>query len=522
MLANNKNTTVANTRDIRGRSIINLIANGSNVRAWESDVHRLLQMYNMNCLLLPDYAMTVSANKTLALDLEMQVERVIKAGRATVVAEARYMSAESAVAKGRKVKTEDQATKMPKLEDVEIADAEETKEKVEVEVNDGSMSTKERKMRARAKVIATRLLAQKLSTERRGAQHTVFFLDPLTGLEIDDDEDKEAVCHEHTLHDETMRYAVETTENAQVRMMLDDVIARSLSAIPAHVTTGVVTGNIHDRFQRVVLFFDDIGRKALIEQIDEDLGSMVKRDRESFQAFTSRFKDLEWRMEEQLMTIDPDLMLSKLERAINNSKDEGARKALQQVKLVINMPISTTQELLASMAEPMRDYEKDRKATQEKANKVALEKAKVAQENVNALHVGQRGGKGKGRGHGQQGRGRGGGKGANKAKNGICLKFAEGTCKRDNCFFNHVALTADEIVELKAKLTAAKAAKATGQGATTQHKSGGGHTASQVVNALKTKSAVKKTLTEKMAELRTSGLSDEQIIKVASVLLENQ
>jgi len=64
-----------------------------------------------------------------------------------------------------------------------------------------------------------------------------------------------------------MRYAVETTETAQVRMMLDDVIARSLSAIPAHVTTGVVAGNIHDRFHRVVLFFDDIGRKALIEQL---------------------------------------------------------------------------------------------------------------------------------------------------------------------------------------------------------------------------------------------------------------
>ena len=76
-------------------------------------------------------------------------------------------------------------------------------------------------------------------------------------------------------------------------MTLDDIIARSLSAIPSHVTKGVDTGNIHDRFERVVLFFDDIGRKALIEQIDADLNALVKRERESFATFTSRFEDLD-------------------------------------------------------------------------------------------------------------------------------------------------------------------------------------------------------------------------------------
>jgi hypothetical protein len=45
-----------------------------------------------------------------------------------------------------------------------------------------------------------------------------------------------------------------------------------------------------------------------------------------------------------------------------------------------------------------------------------------------------------------------------------------------------------------------------------------------VVNALKAGpgTTTAKTLTEKMEELRISGLTDEQIIKVASVLLENQ
>ncbi len=96
------------------------------------------------------------------------------------------------------------------------------------------------------------------------------------------------------------------------------------------------------------------------------------------------------------------------------------------------------------------------------------------------------------------------------------MKFAEGNCTRSNCSFNHVALSAMEIDDLKIKLAAGR--KASGAGATGQR---GGHTTAKVVNALKTAPA-KKTLAEKMKELRTSGLSDEQIIKCATVLLENQ
>jgi hypothetical protein len=502
-MAATKTTTVDSKR-----SIICLTANGSNVRSWETALHRLLQMHSMTCLLLADYGMFVSASKTLALDLEMQAEKVIKASHAKVVAEARFVSAESTVAKAHKVKMEAlEAGTMPKLEKVTPGGPDDTKEKVEVvEVNDVATRT-EHKMRARVKLMAARMHAQALTTQRRGAQHTVFFLDPLSALELHDADLKESVCHVHTLYDETMRYAVESSENAQVRMMIDDIITRSLSAIPAHVTTGVVSGNIHDRFQRVVLYFDDIGRQALIEQIDTDLSLITKRERESFAAFTSRFKDIEFRMEEQRMTTDPELMMSKLERAITSSSDQGVRNALGQVKLAISIPTSTTAELLAAMAGPMRAFEKEHKA--------AGEKVKAAQETVNALHVGQRGGKGgRGRGGGRGGKGGGGGGGR-----GNCLKFAEGTCSNNtSCIFNHVSLNAKEIAELKAKLTKSKAAKAFSR----QRK--GGHTAAQVVNALKTAPGTTpaKSLAEKMEELRTSGLTDEQIIKVASVLLENQ
>ena len=180
------------------RSIPSLAGNGSNVRAWETGVHSALQLQEMNCLLLPDYNMHVSADKTLALDLKRQVDRAIRTGHQEVVTRARLVTAEAAVAKSRKMKAEEalEAKNMPKLEPieaVEAVEAEETKE--QVEVHEVSSTMKEKKMLARAAIIAERMQTQALTTERRGAQHTVFYLNPLTALDLDDEEDRDGVCH---------------------------------------------------------------------------------------------------------------------------------------------------------------------------------------------------------------------------------------------------------------------------------------------------------------------------------------
>ena len=79
------------------RSILSLAGNGSNVKAWECAVHSALQTQGMICLLMADYGMHVSSDKTLALDLKMQVDRATKTGRAETVTRARYVTAEAAV-----------------------------------------------------------------------------------------------------------------------------------------------------------------------------------------------------------------------------------------------------------------------------------------------------------------------------------------------------------------------------------------------------------------------------------------
>ena len=124
---------------------------------------------------------------------------------------------------------------------------------------------------------------------------------------------------------------------------------------------------------------------------------------------------------------------------------------------------------------------------------------------------------GKGGKGGNGGKGGKGGKGGNKLQVGTkpntshlpCFRFAEGKCPfGDNCRFSH-SLSAKEKEQLKAKTSGMSTAK-------------GVTTTAQVVNALKAAPAKKLSLADKMDELRTSGLSDSQIIKVASVLLESQ
>ena len=122
---------------------------------------------------------------------------------------------------------------------------------------------------------------RQLLTERHGTSLAVFFLDPLTALDLDDPCDRDTVCHEYTCDGETMRYAIESSDDMKMRMKIDAILVTSLSAVPGHVTAGVVTGDVAGRYERVVKFFDDITRVTVVEQVDNDLRALVKKAQHS-------------------------------------------------------------------------------------------------------------------------------------------------------------------------------------------------------------------------------------------------
>jgi hypothetical protein len=327
-------------------------------------------------------------------------------------------------------------------------------------------------------------------------------------MQVDEEGDTERVCHVYTLFGETYRYAVESAEDARMRMKIDNSLITSLKHIPSHVTSGVVPGNVFDRFERVVRFYDDVGRKALMERVETDVASFKKRPREAFATFSSRWKDLEHRMRELKMVVEPELLLGKLETAISSSADAVAKNALLQVRMSIGLPRATTTELLASMAGPMRDLEKDGREAAEAATR-------ANQEKVNAQW--QSGGRGGGKSGGRGGRG---GKGKSK---GVCLDYALGKCKREGCVFEHKKLDDAAIAALKAKMASKRAERkaGTGGGATTRDAR-----LLHIVNVLKnlpaatSKAEGKGSMAEKMAQLRASGIGDDSILEMAALFIE--
>ena len=385
-------------------------------------------------------------------------------------------------------------------------------EKVSVDgniVHDNEMARAEREhnMRVRARAIGARMKQQQDAiTERRGGRTMVSFLNPLTARTLHDTVDRDTVCHVHTFNGETLRYEVESPDMKKVRMRLDSAITHSLALIPSHITTGVEPGNIYERYRRVVLYYDDVSRRVVMEAISDELGMVCMRERETFAGFTSRFKAIEHRMQEVSYWEEPDMMLAKLERALYASKG-GVVGVLGQVKLVVGLTIETTAQLFAAMDNPMRVMEKNKQAEK---NRV-----KANQEKVNAVHaVERKAGKGKGRG----GKGGKGGKGSKGAKSLPCLDFAEGACDRTNCHFSHVAMGPGEIKELKATIARKLVARGAGK-AKPQRKSVGVHTVQEVKNAFEAETTSEPSMVEKIRELAADGLSQKDILRVADVVL---
>jgi uncharacterized membrane protein YgcG len=299
--------------------------------------------------------------------------------------------------------------------------------------------------------MAERLASRQLLTERRGANVAVFFLDPVSALDLDDECDRESVCHVHTLYGETMRYAIESSADMRARMRIDALIVASLKGVPNHVTAGVVPGNVFGRFESVITFFDDVSRESIVEQVDNALNQLVKKEKESFSSFTSRFKNIEFMMQQQGMVMDPALLLAKLSNAIMSSGDSDSKEAMRAVKLAVGVATGTAGQMLSAMAGPMRDREKERKEDNART--------KTAQDRVNAAWTG-RGGGGGGRGKGAAGRGNGGGKGGGGGAVGSCIKYAEGNCTRgDKCVFTHRDLSPAELSALKKVAEAKRASR---------------------------------------------------------------
>jgi hypothetical protein len=526
----------ANTKEngLKG-SIVNLRGDGKNVREWEVSVLDLLLENGMDCLTDPEFAMYVDSKSTFSVGMSRQVERVINARRVTFMAQYRFRKAihvkgESVAAqpgmprldpevgsvsekkkKKKKKKIEKDLRRSKRNEEKEKEEKEDDSESDSLEVNDDEQAEREFQIReeymlAQGKRIAARQATEQSVATRFGTQRTYYFLDPLSALPLDIDIDRMTVCYEHTLDGETMRYAIETPEFSQKRMKIDRMIVTSLSAIPAHVCTDVVSGNVCLRHKSVVLFYDDVTHNTQVMHVTQQLNAFAKRTIESFSAFTSRYKTLEYNMQQQRMLNDPAVMFGRLLEAINGSADEDAKTTLWTLTTMGDDRPTTAHELLDAMKDPMRLKEAGRKLAADK-------NTKKEQEKVNAAFAWNKGGGGRGGKGGKGGSGAGKGK-SERAKAGICLKFAQGLCERGKeCHFEHKNLAAKEIAELKATLDKARAARAA--------KKASAPAATQQVRLAVPTAKTSTELKDQLAELQLAGFGRAALLEMSALLMKD-
>jgi uncharacterized membrane protein YgcG len=475
-------------KDLPRSKIIALKADGSNVRAWEESMFSCLFGVGMNCLTWADFAMLVSEQETHMAGVEIQVRRVIMARRTEFMVNHRFLAAQKAVRV--KAGSANAQAGMPSLEKVEVekrrserlaqkeqAGSEVVEAKVGVEEAEAEKAEQEsvgvsvdveiegerqwleieNEMRANGAEMADRNASTPRLSDRLQTQRSAKFLDPLSALPLASTYDADRVCHVRTINGKTKRYAIETAEFARLRMTLDAMIVASIKAIPAHVCTDVLSGNVYARHKCVVLFFDDVSKNTQVMDVSVRMNGFLMKPNESFHSFTSRFLTLQHEMGRHGLLIDPAVMFGRLQYAINESTSEDAKSTLWTLTTMGDNSPTTTMALLEKMKAPMRMKEAARARDADKT-------VRAQQEQVNAAW--QRGGKGGGgkggggRGGGGKG-GRGGDKSTQRKPKSACLSFALGSCERKDCHFEHKNLDAKGIEELKTQMAEKRAAQKT-------------------------------------------------------------
>lgn len=493
-------------------NFVALASDGGNVRTWMLGFNNMLHMNQLNHMCTEHYAMYVRARETLSINIKAQAERDIKEMRVEHAANDRN-------AGHIEVKTENgAATRSSKGKSKDgIEEAKENKDLVSAQVSALAQKRRKREEKRRAVALVMALEAQEKEGEskgQRGDHEQVSFLDPLSALTLSDSDDDEEVCHRHTLRETEHRYAVEKSSVTRVRMLIDSALCQSINAIPAHITVGVMPGDIYRRYKRVSTHFNNLSTQTRKAEVDKKVNTLTFRERESFESFTSRFRAIEHEMEDVGLQKDPCLVLAALQHALGSTKSESRKEVYRAFRVLGGG--KDKEALLEGLKEPMLEMEQRvlEEAPAKKAT-VMYQQAVQHQNKVNALHVAQhgRGGRGGGASGGRGGGASGGrgGKGKGGKGNTPCLRFAKGKCTFTNCYYKHTTLTQQQIIDLEAKVNKAKEAK-TASGGVPLHK----------VSKAKHTDDSENTMESALAECRELGMTDELMLKLSSLILSKK
>ena len=177
---------------------------------------------------------------------------------------------------------------------------------------------------------------------------------------------------------------------------------------------------------------------VVVRLLDEEISSLKKEKGESFATFESRVREWMSNCHNDEYVMDPDIFKNKLERAID--ADPSAKSVRQTVVQIAygTGAITTGEDLLIAMGQPMKDKELDERAARSSSSQVNVNAAAVKKKKKKKVAAATTTSTSS--------------TAATSGAKQPCWAFAEhGTCKfADKCRFEHIAMDAAKLEELKA------------------------------------------------------------------------
>jgi hypothetical protein len=279
--------------------------------------------------------------------------------------------------------------------------------------------------------------------DRRVARdYAVKFLDFFTGRPVGDrspqEQGKKLFTHtfDHRGDEMTLDFAVESKQDAAIRIKFDSMIRASLKDnIPNSVIAGVSHGNIYGLITRIRDKYDKFDRIEQIVKVKRGMESIIFRAAETFEMYLTRFDALITQAND--LNYEPCELDKYIEfrRGVLESTHAKAVEIYNQKSA--QQTIETVDDFIAAVGPELRMWEKQEKITKARAGNKALDGgggAKEQREQKAALDT--------------------------RFSTRVCIDYNEGGCSRSGCRFAHTKVSKQKLAELRKRRDEAKAKRA--------------------------------------------------------------
>ena len=299
----------------------------------------------------------------------------------------------------------------------------------------------------RALEIAKAAQSKTRSDERKGIRQVTFYMNPLTWVE-DHERDVNPLARYPIVDTETgdtRWYELEGEMMRKQRMTVWQVMLRSVSLLPQGLFKSIPIGNTHALYTRIIENFTEGERGERLEQLMQELRTIVKSPDELFSTFSSKFHTIIDNMLAIDVALDESMIRKQLDRALSTEcRDKACRDTYTQITMITSLGIDGIQtvshnQLIKCMQEPMKLLEQTNRREGTGNNR----SGGMTRSQRRTLRLSQRGNQGQTQ---------------TDSLKGICLAHQDNACKKgSSCSYEHRKISKKDKDKLKEMIAKTRA-----------------------------------------------------------------